>query len=303
MWFICAIVTTLIWGIAELLYKKGADPTEPATHLKTSMWVGLCMGAHAAFILLTQNLNYDPVNLIKYLPVSAFYILSMCCAYFGVRYIEVSIASPVENTSGALCTLLTVVFLGETIGWPAAVTIMMMVVGLVGLGHEQNKEIKRPTKKLSKMLAIMGFAMPCIYALMDAFGSFLDIYYLDATRSPLVGITEDNIELIANTTYELTFLIWAILLFIYMKYKHIAIIPGQQTSKILAAICETAGQFTYVYAMSDNGAIAAPIISSVCVVPLVCSRIFLNEKLSTQQYFFIGLIVLGIIILAIIEGE
>lgn len=289
--------------MAELLYKKGADPTEPATHLKTSMWVGFCMGAHAIFILLTQNLNYDPANLITYLPVSAFYILSMACAYFGVRYIEVSIASPVENTSGAICTVLTVVFLGQQIGLPEALAIVLMVIGLVGIGYLQNKDVQNKKQKMSKILAVLGFAMPCIYALMDACGSFLDIYYLDASTSPLLGVTEDNIELIANTTYELTFLIWAIALFFYLKLKHIDIVMSQQKSKMLAAVCETAGQFTYVYAMSGNGAIAAPIISSVCIVPLLVSRVFLGERLTRQQYAFISLIVLGIISLAIIEGE
>ena len=55
--------------------------------------------------------------------------------------------------------------------------------------------------------------------------------------------------------------------------------------------------------MSGNGAIAAPIISSVCVVSLILSRIFLKEKLTKKQYFFIFLVILGIIMLAVIEGD
>ena len=69
-------------------------------------------------------------------------------------------------------------------------------------------------------------------------------------------------------------------------------------------MCETAGQRTYVYAMaSGNGAIAAPIMSSVCVVSLILSRIFLKEKLTKKQYAFIGIIIVGILMLAVIEGE
>ena len=76
----------------------------------------------------------------------------------------------------------------------------------------------------------------------------------------------------------------------------------QQGDKILAAVCETAGQFTYVFAMSGNGAIAAPIMDSVVVVSLLLSRVVLKERLTKRQYFFIFLIVAGIITLAITEA-
>ena len=120
-----------------------------------------------------------------------------------------------------------------------------------------------------------------------------------------VGATEDTIELIANTSYELTFSLVGLVMFIFMKAKGVAF-GGlvEQKDKALAAVCETAGQLTYVYAMaSGNGAIAAPIISAVCVVSLILSRIFLKEKLTKKQYAFIFIIIIGILMLAVIEGE
>jgi uncharacterized membrane protein len=100
--------------------------------------------------------------------------------------------------------------------------------------------------------------------------------------SPLVGITEENIELVANISYELTFAIVGLILFIFMKYKGVKFELPKQRDKAIAAVCETAGQLTYVYAMSGNGAIAAPILSCVCVVSLLLSRIFLKEKLTKK---------------------
>ena len=55
--------------------------------------------------------------------------------------------------------------------------------------------------------------------------------------------------------------------------------------------------------MSGNGAIAAPIISCVCVVSLLLSRIFLKEKLTKKQYIFITTIIIGVVMLGILEGE
>ena len=49
--------------------------------------------------------------------------------------------------------------------------------------------------------------------------------------------------------------------------------------------------------------IAAPIISCVCVVSLLLSRIFLKEKLTKKQYIFITTIIIGVVMLGILEGE
>ncbi len=304
MWFLFAICTTLIWGLAEFFYKRGARPDEKFAHLKTCIFVGAVMGIHAVVTLCTGDFRYDPVNLIRYLPVSLLYIISMACSFFGMRFIEESISDPMENTSGAICTVLCVIILGDTISVPAVAAIVLMVVGILGLGFLDQESAEKRKKKMGSVMAVIAFAMPLVYAILDAFGSFLDVFYLeDPAQSPLIGVTEENIELVANTSYELTFAFCAVLLFIYLKAKRVPLDLPHQKDKILAAVCETAGQFTYVYAMSRNGALSAPVISSVCVVSLILSRLFLGEKLSRRQYLFIALTITGIIALSVIEGD
>ena len=261
------------------------------------------MGIHAIFTLLTSDIVYNPMNLVAYLPVSLCYILSMACSFFGIRFIEESLADPIENTAGAMCSLLCVIFLGEKIAPGVWVGIAIIVIGIIGVTQmERSADVNR-RQKLGKRLAIVAFAMPFCYAIIDALGSFLDIFFLEMETSPLVGITEENIELVANISYELTFAIVGLILFIFMKCKGVKFELPKQRDKAIAAVCETAGQLTYVYAMSGNGAIAAPILSCVCVVSLLLSRIFLKEKLTKKQYLFIGIIIVGILILAVLEGE
>ena len=101
-WLFFAVATAVLWGTAELFYKKGAQPNEKFSHLKICIWVGIVMGCHAIFTLLTQDINYNPINLIRYLPVSLLYIVSMAFSYFGMRFLEESISDPIENTSGAV---------------------------------------------------------------------------------------------------------------------------------------------------------------------------------------------------------
>ncbi len=303
MWLFFTLVTTLLWGMAELFYKKGSHEERKYDHLRVCILVGAVMGSHAIFTLLTADISYNPMNLIAYLPVSLCYILSMACSFFGIRFIEESLADPIENTAGAMCSILCVIFLKEQIELPVWIAIAVIVVGVVGVSHvERSSEVNR-TQKLGKRLAIVAFAMPFCYAVIDALGTFLDIFFLEMETSPLLGVTEENIELVANVSYELTFAICGLILFAFMKFKKVKFELPEQKDKIIAAVCETGGQLTYVYAMSGNGAIAAPILSSVCVVSLLLSRIFLKEKLTKKQYIFISIIIVGILMLGILEGE
>ena len=302
-WLFFAIATAFLWGTAELFYKKGARPDEQYSHLKICVWVGVVMGAHAVFTLLTQDINYNPINILIYLPVSLFYIISMAFSYFGMRFIEESISDPIENTAGVICVLLFALFMGDEFSWLTWVAVGVITVGVVGVSYLENRGETQRKKTYGKKLAIIAFCMPFVYALLDALGTFFDdAFFLveDIANAPFVDVTEDTIEAVANTSYELTFALFALCLFIFMKAKKVKFGPiPQHNDKILAAVFETAGQFTYVYALSGNGAIAAPIISSVCIVSLLLSRIFLKEKLSWKTYAFITVVIVGILLLAI----
>ena len=316
-WLLFAIGTAILWGTAELFYKKGAQPGEKYSHLKICVWVGIVMGAHAIFTLLTQDINYNPVNIIRYLPVSLFYIISMAFSYFGMRFLEESISDPIENTAGVICVLLFAIFMGDEFSVLTWIAVGVITVGVVGVSFLENRGETPRKKNYGKVLAVVAFIMPFLYALLDAFGTFLDdAFFLveDVASSPLVDVTEETIEAVANTSYELTFALFALGLFIFMKAKKVKFGPiftkredGKASfavghrDKLLAAVFETAGQFTYVYALGGVDAVAAPILSSVCVVSLVLSRIFLKEKLPKKTYFFITIVIIGILLLAISE--
>jgi len=304
-WLFASIATAVLWGVAELFYKKGAQPNEKYSHLKICVFVGLVMGAHAIFTLLTQDINYNPMNLIHYLPVSLLYIVSMAFSYFGMRFLEESISDPIENTAGVICALLFAIFLKESIAPLTWVAIAVITVGVLGVSFLENHGETTRKKKLGKVLAVVAFCMPFVYALLDAFGTFLDDGFFlveNIASSPLVDVTEDTIEAVANTSYELTFALFALILFIFMKAKKIKFGPVlTHKDKFLAAVFETAGQFTYVYALGSQDAIAAPILSSVCVISLLLSRIFLKEKLSWKTYIFIAIVIVGILLMAVSE--
>ncbi len=311
MWFVFALLTMLAWGTADLFYKKGADDNDRFSHLKTSVMVGLVMGAHAILTLITSDIGYELRNLYIYLPVSAMYILSMTIGYFGLRYLDLSISSPIQNSSGIVVTLLCFLILGQRIeGIPTWISVILICGGVLALGFlERQAENIRITEGDKKYrIGFIAFFMPIFYCIIDALGTFLDAYYLDDFNTTLlVGVTEENFEDVANISYELTFLIVAVLLFIYIRFvKKEKMLPREQGVRLGAAVFETAGQFVYVRALvsaneQDKGIIAAPMIAAYSIVSIILSRIFLKEKLPLKQYIAVGAIMLGIIILGIIE--
>lgn len=305
MWFVYALITTCAWGAADLFYKKGASEKDKYSHLKTAMMVGVVMGIHAVATLIITGVDYDPINLVKYLPVSLMYILSMTIGYFGLRYLMLSISSPIQNSSGAVSCILCLVLLGQTMDLLSSVAVVLICGGVFFLGLLEKREMGKPGAADRKYaIGFVAFLMPILYCIIDSLGTFLDAYYLDDFEAtPLVGVTEDTLETVANVSYELTFLIAAVLIFIYIRIiKKQSVKLPEQKDRVIAAVLETAGQATYVYAMSGNGVVAAPMIASYSIVSLILSRLFLKEKLTKLQYAAVATVIVGIAILGIVEG-
>ncbi len=306
MWFVFALITFLAWGSADLFYKKGAVEDERYSHLKTSIMVGLVMGAVAFGTLIARGIDYDPMNLLIYLPVSTMYILSMTVGYFGLRYLELSVSSPIQNASGAVSCLIMMMVLRQLPSAIEGISVVLITFGVVMLGVlEKQKEdayVSENNKKYK--IGFVAFMMPILYCIIDSLGTALDGIYLDDfTTTPLRSVTEANYEDVANISYMFTFLIVALVLivYVYVIKKEPLNIKGQGP-RTLAAACEAAGQFTYVYAMSGNGMVAAPMIASYCVASVVLARIFLQERLSLKQYLMVGCVFAGILLLGIAEG-
>ena len=318
MWLFL-IVSTLSWGIAEIFYKKGALEKEKYSHLKITIFVGFLMGIYAFIILFTQRIDLTAFfyNFLIYLPVATCYILSMMLSYFGVRFIEESISDPIENTSGAMVAILCAIFLKEYLSLKTIIAIILIVVGFILISiFDKNGKEKR-TKRLGKKLSLIAILMPVCYMLLDACGTFLDIFYTeDISSTWLISVNENNIEHTANCAYELTFFLVAIILFIFLKIKGEKLFSINkddkhdkkkwyqkiylQKWKVLAAIFETIGQATYLFALSSGSGVAAVILGAgTVIVSLLLSFTFLKEKLNILQYVAIGFILISIIILSL----
>jgi drug/metabolite transporter (DMT)-like permease len=290
MWLIMAIVTLLLWGIADLFYKKGNNEKDKYSHLKTGMLVGLVMGIHAIIYMIVKHLSFDLMAMLKYLPVSLCYIISMVLGYKGLKYINLSVSSPIQNSSGIITSILLCIIFKVSLSIYEIIGLILMTIGVWILSFIENKENK---KVVLKKIGLTAIIFPIMYLIIDGAGTFLDAVYLDH----LEIVSED----IALISYEFTFLIYGILVFIYLKYNKEKIMLFNEKDKLFAAVFETFGQFTYVFAISSHSVITAPIVGCYCAFSVLLSRLFLKEKLNKWQYLALILILSGIILLAILE--
>jgi len=294
MWFLFAIVSVLAWGTADLFYKKGSDPKDKYSYLKIVIMVGAVIGIHAVYVMLTSGVAYEPINMITYLPVSALYILSMAVGYAGLRFLELSISSPVQNSSGAISGLMTFIFLGQSMTGIQFFAVGLITIGVILLSVFEQRFAEAERKENKEMIdrkykyGAIALLFPLGYAFIDSLGTFADAWVFDRGMD----------EMQANISYELTWLIVAVLAWIYLVLiKKETFALRDQKDRGLAAIFETLGQFFYVFAISANAVIVAPLISSYSMVSVILSRIFLKEKLTAKQYAVIAMIMVGIFIL------
>lgn len=301
MWFFFALLTTLAWGIADLFYKKGNDAAEPNSHLQTVIMVGFVMGAYGVGYMLISKASVTLMDMLRYLPVSAMYILSMALGYFGLRRVELSVSSPVQNSSGAVTAILCLIILRQVPTALEAVGIIIISAGLVFLALIERKNDLREAAASGlnlngKKARRMALLFPLLYCAIDGLGTFADAFYLNE-ENPVMS--EDT----ALLAYLFTFLIVGIACLLYLTLiKKQTFVIKKQGSRFLAAAFETAGQVFYVGVIGANAVVAAPMIASYCVVSVILSRIFLKEKLQKKQYAVVIAVVIGIILLGISEG-
>ncbi|MDU5083118.1 EamA family transporter [uncultured Tissierella sp.] len=294
MWFISALISVVSWGIADLFYKMGTDPKDKYSHLKIVIMVGLVMGIHGFGYMIFNKISYNPINIIRYIPVTSMYILSMTIGYMGLRYIELSISSPLGNSSGAVAALLTFIFLGETMNILQFAAVAIISVGMIILGFLERKEniiqgrLEDRSVDNKYTISTMAIVFPILYCIIDGIGTFADAFYLDRV------LTEAE----ANLSYEFTFMIVGIIAFIYLAFvKKEFLSFGREKIKLYAAIFETLGQFFYVFAMAQNSIVTAPLVASYSIVSVILSRVFLKERLNKLQYTVIVAIMISIGIL------
>ena len=234
MWFWFSLIALICWSGSDLFSKIGCqDADDKYSHLKMVIAVGVVMGLHAAYEIFIGGVEISWSVIWTYLPVSLLYILSMAIGYIGLRYIELSISSPICNSSGALVAIMCLIFggVGELAGAQLIATALVCI-GVIGLGFveaHEDEELRAARQKASNhhyAKSALALILPIIYCLLDALGTFADSRVLET-------LDEDS----ANCAYELTFLFAAVVCLVYvLLIKRDRLIPKREAPKYAGAI-------------------------------------------------------------------
>lgn len=308
MWILFAVLTVLLWGTSETIFKSVSN-NERNTVLKLIACNGIMMGIVAVFfipvVLFIKHETIDFNMILTYLPVSIIYIASMFCTYKAMRYIKVSIMSPVQNASCAIVTILCVIILKQVLAWYQILAIILIIAGLIllSVNKDETKLLDMPEgeERISKLAAyklyLTGFAFALGYFLLDGIGGFMDDYMLE---------TELSAEQL-NIAYSFIYFVVGMICYIYLKAtKKITRLYDVKNDKkkIAGTLVETAGQYTYIYAFAFGpAAIASPFVAAYSIVTIILSRIFLKEKLHVRQYAMIVMVMIGLVVLSLDFSE
>lgn len=299
-WFWFSIIALLCWSGSDFFSKIGCrEASDKYSQYKMVMAVGAIMGLHAVYEIFIGGVEISWEVIWTYLPVSLLYIGSMTLGYVGLRYIELSISSPICNASGALVAIIAIVSgTAEEMAAAQYLAIFCACAGVIGLGFVEANEdealrsARQEASNYKYAKSWLALALPIAYCLLDAAGTFADDLVLET-------LNEDS----ANVAYELTFLVAGAVAFVYtVLIKKQPLTVKLEVPKYVGACFETAGQLAYIYALSSGeSALAAPIISSYCMASVLWSRIFLKEKLSWKHYTCIAVTFFGILIMGIYD--
>lgn len=317
MYYILSILALLCWSGSDLFSKMGTREKDKNSHWKVVFAVGLIMGIHFFITLIGGAIidntvgveavpkvlasllytDFKLIDFVSYLPVAALYILAMVLGYIGLRYIELSISSPICNSSGALAFLLCVlfgVFSTEDITAVTIIGIVMITVGIIALGfveqHEDEEVRKARQERANRKYAksVLAFLLPISYLIIDALGTVGD---------ELIFAKTDITDYAANSAFELTFFVLAVFAFVWVKLiKKDTIFKGNK-HLYFGGLCETVGQIFYMAVMFSDFSVGMVIISAYCAISVLWSRIFLKEKMSWKHYAVIAVVIAGIVIL------
>ncbi|MBR7070798.1 MAG: hypothetical protein IKI29_01330 [Clostridia bacterium] len=316
MWFILSLACMLFWGCADLFYKNGTEEKDRYSHLKIAVWVGLVMGVFAVALMPFSETKFSVsallTNAVRYSPASLSYIISMVIGYAGLRYLEVSIVSPVQNASGAFSAVAMFAYFSakghigsffEEFSVLDIVGTAIIVVGVIALAVVEQRlasaESGMAKEDRKYRFGALALLFPVLYCIFDTIGTAADGIILDEDAG--LGLGEMDVLIL----YGLTFFVAGIIawLFLLIKNKK-AYNPFAKTekSKCVAALCEEGGQIFYVYAMASKPMLAAPMVASYCIVSAILARIFIKEKLKAGQYACVAAVIVGIVLLGISEG-
>jgi drug/metabolite transporter (DMT)-like permease len=277
------------WGLADFFAKKTIDRVGEVTTLFWAQVIGvvplLALFAFAPSVPAFHRM--DPVWIALFGIVSALSYLSL---YAGFGKGAISFLSPVFSSHAVLIVILSAVVFGERISggqWAAIALVACGVLAISTTFREFSQAVRGSGSVMRR-----GLPQVLASAVLDAFWFVLFDHFLGARHWLLFLI-------LIRATAALTVAVYAMVtdtpLAISRRDSDLAIHAGA------VGVCDAVAFAAVSYGLSlTNHTSIVMILSSAFSVPtLILARVFLRERMETQQKIAAGMIVCGIALVSI----
>lgn len=317
IWVILTVVSVAIWGLADMLSKKGTEPEDPFSHIRFVICTGVAMLVFTPFFRAFSESGASLPQLLAQYPVflliTLAYVVSLLLSFFSFRHLEASVASPLCNTSAAMILLMLLAFYlfsGRRRGvlellTPLNVLASLLVcggviaVGIVRSAEEEQLQERRELVKTVKRYGAAAILFPLMSAFFDALESVGDSLMVDAEAGAGIG-SIDYMRLWAATYLLICIPLWIYLL--VKEKKAYQPFSKKEGLKLAAGLAEVTAYTLYILALEREPFFVSFLSSTYCVFSILFCRVFLKEKLSKGQYLCIAVIIAGLALFGIAEG-
>lgn len=114
IWILIILIATVSWGFTDLFNKMSVDYNDKDFYIKLTIWTGLATGVLLILILPFSESKMPVVELaakyMLFIPTTLLYILSIILGYVGLKYLELSVFSPIQNASGGMAMLMILAY-------------------------------------------------------------------------------------------------------------------------------------------------------------------------------------------------
>lgn len=317
IWVILTVVSVAIWGLADMLSKKGTEPEDPFSHIRFVICTGVAMLVFTPFFRAFSESGASLPQLLAQYPVflliTLAYVVSLLLSFFSFRHLEASVASPLCNTSAAMILLMLLAFYlfsGRRRGvlellTPLNVLASLLVcggviaVGIVRSAEEEQMQERRELVQTLKRYGAAAILFPLMSAFFDALESVGDSLMVDAEAGAGIG-SIDYMRLWAATYLLICIPLWIYLL--VKEKKAYQPFSKKEGLKLASGLAEVTAYTLYILALEREPFFVSFLSSTYCVFSILFCRVFLKEKLSKGQYLCIAVIIAGLALFGIAEG-
>ena len=110
-WFLLALATIILWGVTDILYRASLDPSDPISHHKSFIWIGIIMALAGCIMSTWTDTLFNSFKLVieegLYLvPLCLIYAAAIFVGLLGKKHLPASVVSPLGNIGGALAGII-----------------------------------------------------------------------------------------------------------------------------------------------------------------------------------------------------